>query len=213
MPDFADLRISELLSSRLCHELASPLGAINNGIEMIEEFDDSMLPDALPLIGSSAKLVASRLTFYRMAYGSAGNQSIASFGDLMDLANAYFEESRTSLSWPDIPIVPEMPDGAAKLLLNMLPLAAETLPRGGLLTVSLDDGAAALTMTVSAKGVTPRVSEECGRALSPNALLDELTPRSIHAYFVTRLALRLSTRIEIDDDTEDRIVFTVRVSR
>ena len=153
------------MSSRLCHELASPVGAINNGIEMIEEFDDPMLPDALPLIGSSAKLVASRLTFYLMSYGSAGNHSIASFGDLMDLANAYFEEGRTSLSWPDIPIVPEMPDGAAKLLMNMQPLAAETLSRGGVLTVSLGNGAAALTMTVSAEGVSPRVSEECGQII------------------------------------------------
>ena len=73
MLDFVDLRISELLSSRLCRELASPVGAINNGIEMIEEFDDSMLPDALPLIGSSAKMVAARLSFYRMPYGAAGN--------------------------------------------------------------------------------------------------------------------------------------------
>ena len=81
------------------------MGAINNGIEMIEEFDESMLPDALPLIGSSAKLVASRLSFYRMAYGAAGNQSIASFADLKDLANAYFDEGRTTLSWLDDPVL------------------------------------------------------------------------------------------------------------
>ncbi|MDD9929471.1 MAG: hypothetical protein OXR03_26890 [Rhodospirillaceae bacterium] len=100
MLDFVDLRISELLSSRLCHELASPVGAINNGIEMIEEFDESMLPDALPLIGSSAKMVAARLAFYRMAYGAAGNQSIASFEDLVALADAYFDEGRCLTSAP-----------------------------------------------------------------------------------------------------------------
>lgn len=213
MADFTDLRITELLSARLCHELASPVGAINNGIEMIEEFDDSMLPDALPLIGSSAKLVAARLTFYRMAYGSAGNQSIASFADVMDLANAYFEEGRTTLSWPENPVVPEMDDGWAKLLLNLLPLAAETLPRGGGLTVSFDDEATALRMIVSAQGVSSRVSEECGRALVPGVSLDELTPRSIHAYFVTRLASRLETSIEIDDTVDDQILFSVRMSR
>ena len=83
------------------------MGAINNGIEMIEEFDESMLPDALPLIGSSAKMVAARLAFYRMAYGGAGIQSLASFSEIKDLANAYFTEGRTVLSWPDSPILPE----------------------------------------------------------------------------------------------------------
>ncbi len=117
------------------------------------------------------------------------------------------------MSWLDDPVAPEMDDGWAKLLLNMLPLAAETLPRGGVLTVSLDDDATALRMTVSAEGAGPRISEECQLAMAPDASLDDMTPRSIHAYFVTRLASQLETDIEIDNSADDCIVFTVRMTR
>ena len=213
MLDFVDLRISELLSSRLCHELASPVGAINNGIEMIEEFDDSMLPDALPLIGSSAKMVAARPSFYRMAYGAAGNQSIASFEDLVALADAYFDEGRTALSWPNGSTLPAQEDGWAKLLLNMLPLAADTLPRGGDLTISLEELQGGVQIGLLAVGDGPRVSEECRLAMLPDASIDALTPRSVHAYFVTRLAARLETAIELDEDTPGRIAFSVRLTR
>ena len=213
MLDFVDLRISELLSSRLCHELASPVGAINNGIEMIEEFDESMLPDALPLIGSSAKMVAARLAFYRMAYGAAGNQSIASFEDLVALADAYFDEGRTALSWPSRQSLPDMEDGWAKLLLNMLPLAADTLPRGGDLTISVEEGQDGVLMGLVAVGDGPRVSEECRLAMQPDVSLDALTPRSVHSYFVTRLAARLNTAIELDESLPDRITFSVRLAR
>lgn len=213
MIDFVDMRITELLCSRLCHEFASPIGAINNGIEMIEEFDDSMLPDALPLIGASAKLVAARLNFYRMAYGAAGTNSIASFGDMKSLADSYFEEARTSLVWPDIQIAPEFEDGWAKLLLNLLPLSADTLPRGGTLAISFDEEADGMRIAVSAAGDTPRISEECRTAMAPAASQDGLTPRSVHAYYVSRLAQQLQSTLVVNEDTDGQILFSVALKR
>jgi histidine phosphotransferase ChpT len=213
MSNYVDLRITELLSSRLCHEFASPIGAINNGIEMIEEFDESMLPDALPLIGSSAKMVAARLNFYRMAYGAAGNQSIVSFADLKYLANDYFNEGRTTLAWPDSATLPMLEDGWGKLLLNMLPLAADTLPRGGDLMIMLDEKADKFRIAVASIGEGARISEECRSAMAPDVSLDTLTPRSIHAYFSSRLASRLSTSIKTDENTEGRIKFSVDLRR
>jgi histidine phosphotransferase ChpT len=213
MIDFGDMRLTELLCSRLCHELASPVGAINNGIEMIEEFDDSMLPDALPLIGSSAKLVAARLSFYRMAYGSAGTTSIPSFGDMQSLADSYFEEARTSLVWPNSPIAPELEDGWAKLLLNMLPLSADTLPRGGTLTISTDEADDGMRVAVTAMGETPRISDECRKAMAVDALTDGLTPRSVHAYFVCRLAQQLHSTLDVEEAVDGQITFSVQLKR
>ncbi|NKB56604.1 MAG: hypothetical protein GKS00_09725 [Alphaproteobacteria bacterium] len=213
MLDFVDMRITELLCSRLCHELASPIGAINNGIEMIEEFDDSMLPDALPLIGSSAKLVAARLNFYRMAYGAAGNNSIASYSDMKQLADSYFEEGRTQLMWPGDPMVPDLGNGWGKLLLNMLPLAADTLPRGGSLSVAFEEATASLRMSVTAEGEGPRISEECGQALLPETSPEILTPRSVHAYFVSRLAKQLQSALEVAQEGTGPIEFSARLTR
>ena len=213
MQEFVDIRISELLSSRLCHELASPIGAINNGIEMVEEFDDSMVGEAMPLIASSARMVASRLAFYRMAYGAAGNRSIASFADLIELANGYFAEGRTTIVWPDEPDATEMKDGWLRLLLNMLPLAADTLPRGGTLAVSCEEEDGGLRMAVAAEGEGARVSEECDQAMKTGVSPDDLTPRSVHAFWVSRLAQQLRSRIEIDTGYADRITFSAHLNR
>lgn len=213
MQDFVDIRITELLCSRLCHELASPVGAINNGIEMVEEFDDSMIDEAMPLIGNSARMVASRLAFYRMAYGAAGNRSIASVAELIELADAYFAEGRTRLAWPTDPIAPELEDGWAKLLLNMLPLAADTLPRGGELAVSYHEETPGFRISVAASGVGARISDECDQAMKEGGSLDDLTPRSVHAYFVSRLARRLRSQLEVDAGGADRITFSALLSR
>ena len=31
-----DLRVAELMASRLCHDLVGPIGAVNNGLELME---------------------------------------------------------------------------------------------------------------------------------------------------------------------------------
>ena len=212
MSEFVDMRLTELLCSRLCHELASPVGAINNGIEMIEEFDDSMLSDALPLIGSSAKFVAARLSFYRMAYGAAGTHSLGSFADVKELVEAYFADSRTKISWPTDATIPELREGWGKLLLNLLSLAADTLPRGGVISVAFHDEADGHRLIVAAEGEGARISKECGEAMVPDVPLASLTPRSVHAYFVCRLSDRFGAGLCADDDASGRIVFTVRLA-
>ncbi len=214
MFECTDMQITGLLCSRLCHELAGPIGAINNGIEMIEEFDDSMLPDALPLIGASAKLVAARLSFYRMAYGAAGTQAVASVEDIMELANPYFSEGRIELFWPAESVdSPVFEDGWGRLFLNLLPLAADTLPRGGTLSTLIEDDSQGIRFFVIAEGEAPRIPDECDHAMSDGVRLEELTPRSVHAYFVSRLSNNLKSTIDVKSSTAGRIEFSVRLAR
>ncbi len=66
------MRVIGLLCSYLCHELVNPLGAVNNGIELLIDVGDDMSDDALTLIESSAERATNRVQFYRMAYGMAG---------------------------------------------------------------------------------------------------------------------------------------------
>ncbi len=214
MIDSIDMRLTGLLCSRLCHELAGPVGAINNGIEMIEEFDDSMLPDALPLIGSSAKLVAARISFYRMAYGAAGTLAIMSLEDIKELAIPYFAESRIDLVWPAMDVsIPEFENGWGRLVLNLLPLAADTLPRGGTLSTSIEAQSAGIRIIVNAEGEAPRIADESCTALSKSASIDDLTPRSVHAYFVACLSENLQSSVDVDVNDSGRIQIAVTVPR
>jgi histidine phosphotransferase ChpT len=97
--------------------------------------------------------------------------------------------------------------------MNMLPLAVDTLPRGGVLTVAFQEEADGLRILVMAEGEGARVSDECERAMSPEVSLDELTARSVHAYFVTCLARKLRSNIEVGDDSPRRITFSARLTR
>jgi len=213
MADLLDLQVTELLCSRLCHELASPVGAINNGIEMIEEFDESMLPDALPLIGSSAKLVADRLKFYRMAYGRAGTRAVASDSEVRELAAAYLSDGRSTLDWPDEPAIAGFSDGWGKVLLNLVPLATETLPRGGVIRFRFADGGDRLRVTVVSEGKGARIPEECLAALAPDADIGALTPRSVHAYFLALLVRRQGSEIAVESDVPDSLTLRVDLAR
>lgn len=212
MPDLLEIRVTELLCARLCHELASPVGAINNGIEMIQEFDESMMPDAMPLIASSASLVAERLKFYRMAYGRAGTESVISDSDVRDLATGYLSDGRSRLDWPVGTGIPEWPKGWGKLVLNLLPLTTETLPRGGTIRLVFEDSAETMRISIVAQGEGARVPEECRIALETGADIDQLTPRSVHAYFLARLAARLTTRVEVDDSIADQTTIFVQLA-
>lgn len=209
MPDLLDIRITELLCARLCHELASPVGAINNGIEMIQEFDESMLPDAMPLIASSASLVAERLKFYRMAYGRAGTASIVSDAEVRELAAGFLSDGRCRLEWPEGAGISDWPEGWGKLVLNLLPFATETLPRGGTIRIGFEERAGDTRVAIIAEGEGALVPDECHSALEAGASVDDLTPRSVHAYFLARLADRLSTRVAVDDSIAGQATLSV----
>ena len=129
------LELAALLCSRVCHDLISPVGAIVNGLEVL---DDNPKPDdrefALDLIRKSAKTASARLQFCRLAFGAAGSSGAQiDLGDAQTMARGHLEDGKTTIAW-NLPRV-LLPKNKVKLLLNMLVIAQQTIPRGGVLTV------------------------------------------------------------------------------
>ena len=148
--------LASLLCSRLCHDLLSPVGALNNGIELLaDEQDPEMRERCLELLSESARASANKLKFFRIAFGAAGG-----FGDEIDTREAqaalqglYGPERRIELGW----MVPDakMSKGATKLLLNLAMIAGDALVRGGRLDVGAEGSGASLEMVIRAEG--PRI--------------------------------------------------------
>lgn len=187
--DALDFRVMELIVSRLCHDLVSPVGAVNNGVELVDELGQDVLDDAMGLIGQSARIASARLAMFRLAYGMAGSGSRVNWRDVRGAANAYLDAGKATLDWPEASIPsdeasPQFLRYAAKVMLNTLLLAEEAMPAGGRITVSMEDTG----MSVSATGRTARLSDELQSALSHRAGIDALTARSIHAYMVGHYA-------------------------
>jgi histidine phosphotransferase ChpT len=147
------LDLAALLCSRVCHDLISPVGAIVNGIEVMEEDkDEETKAFALELIKKSAIQASAKLQFCRLAFGAAGSAGAQiDLGDAEKAARGLIEDGKTTLSWN----LPRslLAKNRVKLLLNMVLIATGCIPRGGTLTIDPvpgDDGSVAgFVMTAS----------------------------------------------------------------
>src|SRR5207248_946061 len=127
------LDLAALLCSRVCHDLISPVGAVVNGLEVLEDDNDEQTKTfALELIKKSAQQASARLQFCRLAFGAAGSAGASiDLGDAEGVARGFMEDGKTKLAWN----LPRelLPKNRVKLLLNLMVLAGQTIPRGGTL--------------------------------------------------------------------------------
>ncbi len=156
------LDLAALLCSRVCHDLISPVGAIVNGLEVLEEDkDEETRTFALDLIKKSAQQASAKLQFCRLAFGAAGSAGAQiELGDAEKAARGLIEDGKTTIVW-NLPreLVPK---NRAKLLLNMLMVGGGAIPRGGTLTVDpLGTG-----YRVTASGLNARLTQTTAELLS-----------------------------------------------
>ena len=164
LPD--SLELAALLCSRVCHDLISPVGAIVNGLEVL---DDSKNSDdrefALNLIRKSAKTASAKLQFCRLAFGAAGSAGAQiDTGDAEAMARGFLEDEKTKITWTLARTL--QPKNRVKLLLNMLILAQQAIPRGGTLTVEAVGEGEDAGLRVTAAGLNARVPQNLADLLA-----------------------------------------------
>jgi len=160
------LELAALLCSRVCHDLISPVGAIVNGLEVL---DDNPKPEdrdfALELIRKSAKTASARLQFCRLAFGAAGSAGAQiDLGDAQAMARGHIEDGKVTITW-NLPRI-LLPKNRVKLLLNMLVIAQQTVPRGGALTVDPIGEGETMGFRVTATGLNARLPQNIADLLS-----------------------------------------------
>jgi histidine phosphotransferase ChpT len=150
------LDLAALLCSRVCHDLISPVGAIVNGIEVLEEDNDEETRNfALDLIKKSSRNASARLQFCRLAFGAAGSAGAQiDTGDGEKVSRGLIEDEKIKITW-NLPRELR-PKNQVKLLLNMMLVAAGAIPRGGTLTVDPVEGSPGFRIT--AAGLNARVT-------------------------------------------------------
>lgn len=181
------LRISELLAARLCHELAGPITALANGADLLSEPGSELDRETLALVEESARRASDRLQFYRFAYGFSG--SSWSGTPVSELAAGYFLGSRIVCNYAAV--VSRLPFPQQKLGCNLLICGAEALNRGGCLTLDL----AGSGLRLEAAGQGAFLTREQSEALSLATPIDELGPRTVHGFFTGLLARAQGWRI------------------
>lgn len=153
------LDLAALLCSRVCHDLISPVGAIVNGLEVMEDDNDQETKDfALELIKKSVKTASARLQFCRLAFGAAGSAGAQiDLGDAEKVSRGFMEDDKTKLTW-NLPRA-LLAKNRVKLLLNMLVIAGQTIPRGGMVTVDPIGSGDDLAFKVTTTGTNAKIPQ------------------------------------------------------
>ncbi|WP_417766879.1 histidine phosphotransferase ChpT [Stappia sp.] len=155
--DLSALDLAALVASRVCHDIISPVGAITNGLEVLDEEDNEDMKDfAMDLIRKSARQASAKLQFARLAFGAAGSAGAEiDLGDAHSVAAGFLANEKADIDWQ----VPRllMAKNRVKLLLNLILLANQCVPRGGLITVSMDGDAQSPIFRLKVTGSTTKV--------------------------------------------------------
>lgn len=198
------LDLGALLCSRICHDIISPVGAINNGLELLEEGGAD--EDAMELIKASARNASARLQFARIAFGAAGSASVLiDTGDAHSVANEYFKNEKAELSWEGARVL--LPKNKVKLLLNLILVANSAIPRGGSLDVVLENGDVNPAFKITVKGRMLRVAPKFQELYSGIVSEDPIDAHAVQPYYTLLLAQESNMEISIDVK-EEEIIFS-----
>ncbi len=196
--------LAALLCSRICHDIISPVGAINNGLELLEEGGAD--EDAMNLIKASARNASARLQFARIAFGAAGSAGVQiDTGDAQNVATEYMKGEKAEFSWEGNRVL--LPKNKVKLLLNMILIGNGAIPRGGSLTAAIENPETDLRFVITAKGPMLRVPPKFLELHSGKEPEEPVDAHSVQPYYTLLLAQESGMTISIHATAEE-IVFT-----
>ena len=198
----SDLELAALISSKICHDVIGPVGAIYNGLEILDEDNDADSKTyAMDVIRNVTEQASARLQFARFAFGAAGSAgALIDLGTAEQISRGFVGSAKHKLSWTGIPGY--MVKDKVKLLLNLVASGISALPRGGEIGVSMAGTLENPSFLIRCQGQTAKPPQHLMEFITgtQSAPLDAM---SIQAYYTWRLAQTSGMRLEILKDGND----------
>jgi len=199
---------ASLLCSRLCHDLLSPVGALNNGLELLaDEHDPEMRQRVLELLNESARASANKLKFFRLAFGAAGG-----FGETVDTREAqaaieglFGDNHRIQIGW--MVEEPVLQKQAIKVLLNLALIAGDALIRGGQLDIGAEVTGGNIEIVVRGDGPRIVLDPELRSALAGGKDDMPITPRAAAAFLVHALVTQGGGNLQVSPPDAEVLLF------
>ena len=203
------LDLAALLCSRVCHDLISPVAAINNGLEILEEDkDEETRKLALELIKKSARQGSAKLQFCRLAFGAAGSAGAQiDLGEAEKIARGFLEDEKTKITW-ELPRL-LLAKNRVKLVLNMMLIAGQAIPRGGTMTVSPEGSGETMGFRVISKGLNARLPQAIPGLLSGGSAGETIDAHAIQPYYTGLLARSCGLNVTMAADGDAIVVTAV----
>jgi histidine phosphotransferase ChpT len=190
------LDLAALLTSRLCHDLVNPVGAIVNGIEVLEDEGSGDMKDfAISLIKKSAKQASARLQFARMAFGASGSATaLIDTGDAESVSRAFVQDDKNSITWSGPRLL--VPKNKVKLVLNTVVIALTAIPRGGVLDVVLSGTAEDFAFTIIGTGSHARIPPHFEHLMAGESETGAIDSHAIQTHYAGLIARAAGMRVE-----------------
>ena len=205
-----DLHLTAFMSSKICHDLVGPVGAINNGLELLdEETDEQTRAYAFELIQFSAHAARARLEYARLAFGAS-----TAMGSEIDLRHAegivraFVEEGKHKLQW-DVP-AGNMEKNKARLLMMLLAVSMPAIPAGGTIAAKMTGTLAEPRFTLRCSGRGARIPEGLADILAGRSAA--MDPRSVTGYYTARLARASEMTLTVRKEGTDIVFEAVPIS-
>ncbi len=199
--------LAALMCARICHDLVSPVGALGAALEVLgDESNADMHEDAMDLVRTSARQASHKLKFLRLAFGAGSSApGVLSMDQLKEYVDEMYGDGKATISWQS------SLDGVSKthgrLLLNLVMIAIQSIPRGGELIIDLVEKADATILNLNAIGPKARLYEEFDRTLSGKAPEDGFDGRTIQPFYTGMLIREMGGRIDTSINGEN-VIFT-----
>ena len=199
------LDLAALLCSRVCHDVISPVGAIINGLEVLEdEKDEAMKESALELVRKSAGQASARLQFARLAFGAAGSAGAQlDLGDAENVVRGLLDDPRLQINW-NLPRV-LLAKNRVKLLLNLIVIASAAVPRGGKLTVDPVGAGEAIGFRLTAEGAYAKIQPAVEASLT-NGSAEGIDAHAIQPHYTGLLAADAGLKIAVESTAEKVVI-------
>ncbi|MDD7911941.1 MULTISPECIES: histidine phosphotransferase ChpT [Pseudovibrio] len=199
--ELSSIDLAALVASRVCHDIISPVGAITNGLEVLdEEGNEDMADFAMDLIRKSARHASAKLQFARIAFGAAGSAgSEIDLGDAQSVATGFMENEKADLVWEVERLL--LPKNKVKLLLNLILIVNQCIPRGGTITVQMENGAEAPKFILTAEGKNARIPAMISEVLGGQEP-ERIDAHTVQPIYAVLLADEAEMAVSLETDGE-----------
>lgn len=200
-----ELEFAALISSKICHDVIGPVGAIYNGIEVLDEGGDDKSRDyALEIIRSSTLQASAKLKFARFAFGAAGSAGATiDLGNAREITEGLLGDGKHTVTW-QAP-AGSMAKDSVKLLLNLIAVAVTALPRGGEIAVVVGPDIARPSFELRCRGQGARLPQHLPEIMANPAGVP-LNSMTIQAHYAHRLALTAGVKLAVVADGADIVI-------
>lgn len=205
LPSISAPDLAALLASRLCHDVISPVGAIQSGLELLDEMPDD--PESMELVRKSTRSAVAKLQFARIAYGASGSTAAEiDLGDAESVARGLMEFERANLTWNGARAY--VPKNLAKLVLNVLVVANASIPRGHTVTVDLSSVGPEVDIVIRAEGTPLRVPARFVALINGQNGEEPIDAHGVQPYYALLLARETGLDLTMTQEA-DAVTFTI----